>query len=76
MNDLCDNSNRLFAKHMSKLKSRMEEWAVCYQKNLQIHGHNTNNIVEASIRILKDIVFDVLENYHKRRLIKFSSYRV
>jgi len=77
---------------MSKLKIRMEEWAVCYRKNLQIHGQNTNNIVEASIRIFKDIVlerckafnaaalvdfvFDVLENYHKRRLIKFSSYRV
>jgi len=92
MNELCDNSNRLFAKHMSKLKSRMGEWAVCYRKNLQIHGHNTNNIVEASIRIFKDIVlerckafnaaalfdivFNVLENYRKRRLIKCSPYTV
>jgi len=25
---------------------------------------------------LVDFVFDILENYHKRRLIKFSSYRV
>jgi len=58
MNELCDNDNRLFANHMSKLKSRMEEWAVCYRKNLQIHGHNTNNIVEASIRIFKDIVLE------------------
>ncbi|KAF0692113.1 SWIM-type domain-containing protein [Aphis craccivora] len=54
------------------------------------HGHNTNNIVEASIRVFKDIVLErckafnsaalvdfickILEDYHKRRLIKFSSF--
>lgn len=37
------NGNRLFANHMSKWKSRMVEWAVlCYRRNLEIHGHNTN----------------------------------
>lgn len=61
-------------------------------KNLLTHGHSTNNIIELSIRIFKDIVlerfkvfnaaalvdfvFKVLEEYHKRCLIKFASYRV
>lgn len=90
--ELCAHSNKLFADHMIKLKNRIKEWAICYRKDLNIHGQNTNNIVESSIRIFKDIVlerckafnaaalvdfvFEVLENYHTRRLIKFISYRV
>jgi len=52
-------------------------------------GHNTNNIVEAAMRILKDVVLqrckafnavalvdfvcNVLEKYHTRRLIAFAN---
>jgi len=55
-------------------------------------GHNTNNFVEASIRVFKDIVLErckafnaaalvdfvctVLEQYHQKRLIKYASSRV
>jgi hypothetical protein len=92
MEELCNDSNVIFSKHMISLKNRMTEWAVCFRKKLSIHGYNTNNIIESSIRIFKDIVlqrckaynaaalvdfiFQVLEDYHKRRLIKFVSYRV
>jgi len=92
MDELCKDKNVQFAKHMTLLKNRMQEWAVCYRKHLFIHGHNTNNVIESSIRIFKDVVlerckafnaaalvdfiFKVLEDYHKRRLIKFATYRV
>jgi len=77
---------------MKKYQKRIKEWAICHRKDLFTHGHNTNNIVESSIRIFKDIVlvrckafnsaalvdfiYDVLENYHTRRLIKYATYRV
>lgn len=92
MDELCNDKNILFSKHMLSLKNTKKEWAVCYRKKLFTHCHNTNNIIESSIRIFKDIVlerckafntaalvdfvFKVLEEYHKRRLIKFASYRV
>lgn len=92
MDELCKDINVQFAKHMTLLKNRMQEWAVCYRKHLFIHGHNTNNVIESSIRIFRDVVlerckafnaaalvdfiFKVLEDYHKRRLIKFATYKV
>jgi len=56
--ELCAHPNKLFADHMVKLKNRIKEWAICYRKDLNIHGQNTNNIVESSIRIFKDIVLN------------------
>jgi len=92
MDELCKDKNVQFAKYMTLLKNRMQEWVVCYRKHLFIHGHNTKNVIESSIRILKDVVlercktfnaaalvdfiFKILEDYHKRRLIKFATYRV
>ena len=37
---------------------RRTEWAVCYRQELAIRGNNTNNFVEAAMRILKDKVVD------------------
>lgn len=77
--------------YLNNLLSRKEEWALCYRSNLLTRGHNTNNIVESSIRIFKDIVLvrcrafntcalvdfviTVLESYHYRRLLNFADYR-
>jgi len=36
--ELCAHPNKLFADHMVKLKNRMSEWAICYRKDLNIHG--------------------------------------
>jgi len=47
--ELCFHSNKLFADHMIKLKNRIKEWAICYRIDFNIHGQNTNNIVESSI---------------------------
>lgn len=92
MDELCNDDHEQFSKHMMSLRSRMNEWAICYRQTFSTHGHNTNNIIESSIRIFKDVVLDsckafnaaalvdfmfkVLENYHKRRLIKYESYSI
>lgn len=92
MDELCNDKSTLFSKHMMTYRNRMLEWCICYRNQFPTHGHNTNNIVEASIRVFKDIVLErckafnsaalvdfickILEDYHKRRLIKFSSFRV
>ncbi|XP_029347795.1 uncharacterized protein LOC115034623 [Acyrthosiphon pisum] len=92
MDELCNDDHEQFSKHMKSLRSRMNEWAICYLQTYSTYGHNTNNIIESSIRIFKDVVlerckafnaaalvdfiFKVLENYHKRCLIKFASYRI
>jgi len=60
----------------------MNEWAICYRQTFSTHCHSTNNIIESSLRIFKDVVlerykafnattlvdfiFKVLQNYHKR----------
>jgi len=92
MDELCNDKSTLFSKYMMTYRNRMLEWCICYRTQFPTHGHNTNNIVEASIRVFKDIVLErckafnsaalvdfickILEDYHKRRLIKFSSFRV
>lgn len=88
ISNLYDN----FLKHCTLLLKRKYEWCICYRTNMITRGHNTNNIVESSIRIFKDIVLErckafnaaalvdfissVLEDYHKRRLLKYAGSRV
>ncbi|XP_031327708.1 uncharacterized protein LOC116158967 [Photinus pyralis] len=71
--------------------ARKEEWSLACRSNLLTRGNNTNNYVEASIRIFKDIVLErckafnscalidfiarVLESYHKRHLLSFANFR-
>lgn len=71
MNKLCNDTNKLFSKHMLSLKNRMEEWAVCCRKNCFTHGHNTNNIIESSIRIFKDIVLERCKAFNAAALVDF-----
>lgn len=71
MNKLCNDTNKLFSKHMLSLKNRMEECAVCYRKNCFTHGHNTNNIIESSIRIFKDIVLERCKAFNAAALVDF-----
>jgi hypothetical protein len=80
-----------FLDHLARLWDRRKEWALNFRSQIITRGHNTNNLVEASIRIFKDVVLErckafnmcalaefianVLENYHKRRLLRFSNSR-
>ena len=67
------------------------EWAICYRNSIPTRGNNTNNIAEAGIRIIKDLIFgrikaynlvqmfqfvtDALENYMKRKLLNIAHNR-
>ena len=80
-----------FLRHVEKYWMRREEWAYTFRHSLCTRGNNTNNIVESSIRIFKDIVLErcksfnacalvdfvcnVFESYHKRKLMRFASSR-
>jgi len=80
-----------FVDHVTNMWNRSHEWALSYRKDLITRGHNTNNFVEASMRILKDIVLQrckvfnacalidfigsVSESYHKRRLLEYANNR-
>lgn len=46
-----------FAKHIISYLERRDKWSLAQRSNLSIKGNNTNNIVEAAMRILKDQVF-------------------
>jgi len=81
-----------FLAHLSTMWDRRKEWCLCFRGDLLTRGHNTNNFVEASIRVFKDIVLErckafnaaalvdfvgtVLEQYHQKRLLKYASARV
>lgn len=81
-----------FSKYLENLAQRKIEWCVAYRQDCLTRGHNTNNLVEASIRVFKDVVLKrckafnpvalaefvvkVLEKHHQRRIQKFASFRV
>lgn len=76
---------------LSHLWNRRVEWCVAYRLDLLTRGNNTNNITEASIRILKDIILQrckafnacalvdfitsIFENYFQRRIISYANTR-
>ena len=80
-----------FMKHVQSLWSRRSEWALCYRCHLPVRGNNTNNLSEAGVRILKEIVFgrvkaynlvemfqfvvDKLEHYYQRRILSIAHCR-
>ena len=53
-----------FMKHVQSLWSRRSEWALCYRCHLPVRGNNTNNLSEAGVRILKEIVFGRVKAYN------------
>ena len=51
--------------------SRRSEWALCYRSGLPVRDNNTNNISEAGVRILKEIVFSRVKAYNLAEMFKF-----
>ena len=45
-----------FVDHLSALYGRRSEWALCMRDALPTRGHNTNNVVEAAFRVIKDSI--------------------
>ena len=80
-----------FKKRLSDYWQQRKEWAACFQTNFPTRGNYTNNYSEASIRIIKDILFQrnkawnamqmfnlltqTLELYYQRRLINICCHK-
>ena len=47
------------------------DWALVYRKGFVTRGHNTNNIAEAGIRIIKDLVFERINTYNLVQMFGF-----
>ena len=90
-------SDVLLAKHikvnryLASLYQRRKEWAICCRSTLPVRGNNTNNFVEAAMRVLKDQVlmrtkaFNIVQladfiilrmnSYYQRRCIDAANNR-
>ena len=47
------------------------KWALNYRTKMVTRGHNTNNIAEAGIRIVKDLVFERIKAYNWVQMFGF-----
>jgi len=71
MDELCNDDHEQFSKYMKSLRSRMNEWAICYRQTYSTYGHNTNNIIESSIRIFKDVALERCKAFNAAALVDF-----
>ena len=51
--------------------SRNSEWALALRKHLMLRGNNTNNISEAGITILKEIIFQRVQAFNLVQIFDF-----
>jgi len=59
-----------FLQHMQSLFPRCQEWALCYRTKLPVQGNHTNNY-EASIGILKELIFSRTKAYDLVQMFQF-----
>ena len=60
-------------KCMKEMEDAEEEWAMAYRSYLCVRGKHTNNHSEASVRILKDQVFERTRAYNLVQLFQCLS---
>ena len=65
-----------FVQHISNLWPRRDEWALCYRSGLPVRGNNTNNVSEAGVRILKEIVFSRVKAYNLVEMFQFVTEKL
>jgi len=70
-NDKFAISSDKFIKYCDKLLQKSTLWASCYRQDVALRGHNTNNRVESSIRIIKDRIFSRLKAFNLVQLVDF-----
>ena len=58
-------------KHFELLWERRSSWAHSFRSELHVRGNNTNNYVERSFGILKDIVFARTQAYNCVQVFQF-----
>ena len=49
-------------KRVKDMQENKEEWAIAHRYDITMRGKHTNNYSEASVRILKDHVFELVTN--------------
>ena len=69
VDSLCSN----FKKYLRKSYERRQLWALCKRRNLNTRGNNTNNYVEAAMRVLKDTILDRTKAFNVPQLVDFVS---
>ena len=60
-----------YTSHLNNVYGRRKEWAICYRDELPLRGNNTNNFVEAAMRVLKDKVFYRCKAFNIVQLLDF-----
>ena len=60
-----------FINHINALWPKRKEWALCFCTELRVRGNHTNNISEAGVRIVKEIVFSRVKAYNLVELFQF-----
>lgn len=63
-------------RYLVNLYQRKSEWAICCRSSLPIHGNNTNNFVEAAMRVLKDQVLMRTKAFNMVQLADFIVMRM
>ncbi|XP_025087192.1 uncharacterized protein LOC112559914 isoform X2 [Pomacea canaliculata] len=60
-----------FIEYVKRLYERQHVWAICHREQLPVRGNDTNNYVEAAMRILKDRIFQRVRAYSPAQLLDF-----
>lgn len=60
-----------FKVYVEGLFQRRQEWAICLRNNFVTRGQNTNNISEAGVKIMKDVVLERTKAYSPVQLFFF-----
>lgn len=56
LNDSTAKQYPNYLHYIAKLFTRQNEWALCHRQHLPTRGHDTNNMCEQAMRIMKDYV--------------------
>ena len=61
----------LFRKHYELLWNRRRDWAYSFRSGLLLRGNHTNNYIERSFGLLKDIIFARTQAFNSVQVFRF-----
>jgi len=65
-----------FISYLNTLYNRKEQWALCFRKGLLTRGKKKNNISEAGMKIIKDVILERTKAYSPVQLLFFIVYEL
>nr|XP_055049687.1 uncharacterized protein LOC129435395 isoform X2 [Misgurnus anguillicaudatus] len=68
--------NKKFLTYLQSLYSRRESWALSYRRDLPTRGNQTNNYVEAAMRVLKDKILQRTKAFNLPQLFNLFTTRL